>query len=149
MVERNSNFLLSGSLGRPGVAAMLLALTQSLHDEEAVKKALAATTHRFVVTEVGGKSTMEEFQEKVNRAVIGASFNAQIIEKEPNEVHAVVHATEEAKRGVLVNVSSSASLALKIAIVRDAHWIAVAMFGKSALHHITNHERAGLGIMHI
>ena len=47
------------------------------------------------------------------------------------------------------NVATSSSLALKIAIVRKEHWIAVAIFGQSALHYMTNHERAGLGVMHI
>ncbi len=141
--------LLQESVKTPGVAAMLLALTRSIHDEEIVKEAIEETGHRFVVTEVGGQTGMSNFQEKVNRAVIGAGLNANIIGKLPNEVHAIIHATEEAKRGIMVNVSSSASLALKIAVVRDEHWIAVAMFGTSALHYMTNHERAGLGIMHI
>ena len=75
--------------------------------------------------------------------------NSGLIEKKSNDIHAVIHATEEAKRGLLVSVSTSASLAMKIAVVRNEHWIAVALFGKSALHYMTNHERAGLGIMHI
>ena len=59
------------------------------------------------------------------------------------------HATMEAKQGILVNVSTSANIAIKIAIVRKDRWVAVAMFGESAVHHLTNHSRAGLGIMHI
>ena len=102
-----------------------------------------------VVTEVGGKTSYDDFHEKVNRAVIGASLNSGIIEKTANDIHALIHATEEAKKGILVSVSSSASLALKIAVVRDDGWLAVALFGKSALHYMTNHERAGLGVMHI
>lgn len=143
------NTLLSDSIRNVGVAAMLLALTSSIRDEEVVKQAVASLKHKFVVTEIGGKSVSDTFQEKVNHAVIAASVNSSIIDKVPNEIHAIVHATEEAKRGILINTSSSASLALKIAIVRDEHWIAVAMFGKSALHYMTNHERAGLGVMHI
>ncbi|WP_339064025.1 HutP family protein [Tepidibacillus marianensis] len=50
---------------------------------------------------------------------------------------------------MLVNVSSSVSLAVKVAVVRDHHWIAVAMYGLSAIHPITNHHRIGLGIMHL
>lgn len=145
----NMENLLSESLQSPGCAAMLLALTQTIHDEEQVKRVVGIAGRRFVVTEVGGKSGIDDFQEKVNRAVIGASLNGKIIEKLPNEVHAIIHALEEAKKGIMPNVSSGAHLALKIAIVRDSHWIAVAMFGKSALHYITNHERAGLGLMHI
>ena len=112
-------FLQGESVKSVGVAAMLLALTRTLKDEETAKRALTEVGHKFVVTEVGGKTSYDDFHEKVNRAVIGAS------------------------------VSSSASLALKIAVVRDDGWLAVALFGKSALHYMTNHERAGLGVMHI
>lgn len=143
-------FLLGESIKSVGVASMLLALTRTLKDEETAKRALTEAGHKFVVTEVGGKTSYDDFHEKVNRAVIGASLNSGIIEKTANDIHALIHATEEAKKGILVSVSSSsASLALKIAVVRGSGWLAVALFGKSALHYMTNHERAGLGVMHI
>lgn len=142
-------FLFGESIKSVGVAAMLLALTRTLKDEETAKRALTEAGHKFVVTEVGGKTSYDDFHEKVNRAVIGASLNSGIIEKTANDIHALIHATEEAKKGILVSVSSSASLTLKIAVVRGSGWLAVALFGKSALHYMTNHERAGLGVMHI
>lgn len=142
-------FLLGESIKSVGVAAMLLALTRTLKDEETAKRALTEAGHKFVVTEVGGKTSYDDFHEKVNRAVIGGSLNSGIIEKTANDIHALIHATEEAKKGILVSFSSSASLALKIAVVRGSGWLAVALFGKSALHYMTNHERAGLGVMHI
>lgn len=142
-------FLLGESIKSVGVAAMLLALTRTLKDEETAKRALTEAGHKFVVTEVGGKTFYDDFHEKMNRAVIGASLNSGIIEKTANDIHALIHATEEAKKGILVSVSSSASLALKIAVVRGSGWLAVALFGKSALYYMTNHERAGLGVMHI
>lgn len=150
MTEKvHSDFLLS-SVASPGSAAMLLAITQTLKDEDAVKALVAKAGLKAVVTEVGGKSSCDHFDEKLNKAVIGASLNAGLIQKTSNDIHAVIHAAEEAKRGIFqVGVSSNASLALKIAIVRGENWIAVASFGKSALHYMTNHERAGLGIMHI
>lgn len=61
----------------------------------------------LIVTEVGGKTSYDDFHEKVNRAVIGASLNSGIIEKTANDIHALIHATEEAKKGILVSVSSS------------------------------------------
>lgn len=148
-MTNEDNFLLGESIKSVGVAAMLLALTRTIKDEDTAKRAISGVGHKFVVTEVGGKTSYEDFHEKVNRAVIGASLNAGIIEKNANDIHALIHATEEAKKGILVSVSSSASLALKIAVVRGDGWLAVALFGKSALHYITNHERAGLGVMHI
>lgn len=113
-------FLLGESIKSVGVAAMLLALTRTLKDEETAKRALTEAGHKFVVTEVGGKTSYDDFHEKVNRAVIGASLNSGIIEKTANDIHALIHATEEAKKGILVSVSSSASLALKIAVVRGS-----------------------------
>ena len=57
------------------------------------------------------------------------------------------------KEASLVNEAKASRLmrayALKIAVVRGSGWLAVALFGKSALHYMTNHERAGLGVMHI
>lgn len=134
---------LENSIVSPGIAAMMLALTQTIYDEDMAKQMVAKKGLKAVVTEVGGKTSFYDFNERINRAVIGAC------EKKSNDIHAVIHATEEAKRGLLVSVSTSASLAMKIAVVRNEHWIAVALFGKSALHYMTNHERAGLGVMHI
>lgn len=141
---------LENSIASPGIAAMMLALTQTIYDEDLAKQLVAKKGLKAVVTEVGGKTNFYDFNERINRAVIGACLNSGLIdEKKSNDIHAVIHATEEAKRGLLVSVSTSASLAMKIAVVRNEHWIAVALFGKSALHYMTNHERAGLGVMHI
>lgn len=142
------NFM-ENSVKSVGTAAMLLALTQTIYDEDQAKQMVAKNGFKAVVTEVGGKTNFNEFNEKINRAVIGASLNAGIIQKSTKDIHAIIHATEEAKKGLLVSVNSSASLALKVSVVRDATWIAVALFGKSALHYMTNHDRAGFGIMHI
>ncbi len=149
MAEPGKQDFLECSIKSAGTAAMLLAITQTLYDEGIMKRLVAQAGFKAVVTEVGGKTTFDDFNEKINRAVIGACLNSGIIQKSTNDIHAVIHATEEAKKGILVSVSTSASLAMKIAVVRDDHWIAVALFGKSALHYVTNHERAGLGVMHI
>ena len=132
-----------------GMAAMLLALTRTMQDEEAVKKMLTEQGFRFVVTEVGGNPATSEFQMKTTKAVIGACMNTGLCAKTPTNYHALLHATEEAKRGIMVNMASSASIAMKLAVVRDANWVAVALFGESALHPLTNHDRAGLGLMHL
>lgn len=141
--------LLENSVNSSGTAEMLLALTQTIYDEEKVKQIVAKNGFKAVVTEVGGRTSFDDFNEKINRAVIGASLNSGIIQKTTNDIHALIHATEEAKKGILVSVSTSANLAMKIAVARDDTWIAVALFGKSALHYMTNHDRAGLGVMHI
>lgn len=132
-----------------GYCAMRLAMTRSIYEENTVKNELAKSKDfQFVVTEVGG-SSKKDFQEKMSRSILGAALNAGLIQKLPHEVHALFHAAEEAKRGTLVNISSDVHLALKVAIVRREHWIAVAIFGDSAIHPITCHERCGLGVMNL
>ena len=132
-----------------GTAAMLLALTRNRRDEDVVKQLLNGQAFRFVVTEVGGNPALSDFQLKTTKAVIGACLHTELIAKTPTNYHALLHATDEAKRGIMVNISSSVSVAVKIAVVRNSGWIAVAMFGESALHPLTNHDRAGLGVMHL
>lgn len=141
--------MLLNSIRDVGSAAMALSLTNSISDENQVKQFLLENAYLCAVTEVGGNTSQETFQEKTTKAVIGAALNNNIVEKESYQIHAILHATMEAKQGILVNVSTSANIAIKIAIVRKERWVAVAMFGESAVHHLTNHERAGLGIMHI
>ena len=91
MTASNAPGFLENSIASPGTAAMMLALTQTIYDEELAKKLVAKKGLKAVVTEVGGKTSFYDFNERINRAV----------------------------------------------------------FGKSALHYMTNHERAGLGVMHI
>lgn len=132
-----------------GSAALLLAMTKSLADEQAVKQLLMADGYIIAVTELGGQSSKEDFQTRMIKSIVGAVLNNGVIKKEPYEIHAVLHAAMEAKKGIFLDMASSSNIASKIAIVRKDTWVAVAIFGKSALYHMTNHERAGLGVMHI
>ena len=127
---------------------MRLTLTRTIAEENELKAQYKEKGLRFAVTETGGRSSAD-FYTKLGRAILGASLNEGVISKVGTEIHALIHAAEEAKSGVIINIHSEANLALKIAIVRNKHWIAVAMFGESAMHILTSHERCGLGIMHI
>lgn len=142
---RKKEIIVSSSIGHD---ALQLAMSRSIAEELALKKQFAEQGIIHVVTEVGGKSSTD-FQEKMNRSILGAALNAGIIGKTSHEIHALVHACEEAKRGLLINISSEVNLAVKVAIVRMDHWLAVGIFGESAIHPYSCHERCGLGIMNI
>lgn len=131
-----------------GYCAMRLAMSQTISEENQLKEQCQDAGLSVVVTEVGG-NTKRDFQEKSSRAIFGAAMNAGLIQKDHREIHALLHASEEAKQGVIINTSSEANLAVKVAVVRMKYWIAVAIFGESAIHPMTGHERCGLGIMHI
>ncbi len=137
----------SGS-NKIGYWALRLAMSQSLKEEEDVKAEVYRLGLQFVVTEIGGNTKLD-FQRKFIRSILGAGLNSGIISKVPNEYHALLHATEEAKKGLIISVVPEVNLAVKVSIVREDHWIAVGIFGESAIHPMTEHERCGLGIMNI
>ncbi|HHY37544.1 MAG TPA: HutP family protein [Clostridia bacterium] len=129
-------------------AALLLVLTLSREDEQELKQILERNGRfKCAVTELGAKTSV--FTEKIISAVIGASLNCQVISKTPQHIHALVHATHEAVQSLLPNPFLTGDLGVKVGIVRDSQWIAVAMFGESADHTMSNHKRVGLGVMHM
>ena len=52
----------------------------------------------------------------------------------------------EAAKGAKVNAVLEQNYQLKIAIVRQGHWIAVAMYGKNGFHELSDHHTIGCGI---
>ena len=86
-------------------------------------------------------------KEKLPGAVIGACLNNNLIEKNQESIHPVLHAVMEAAKGAKVNaVLEQNNYQLKIAIVREGHWIAVAMYGKLGFHELSDHHTIGCGI---
>ncbi len=134
------------SIGR---VAMMLAMTESRDAEEECKMSIMAdgSFRKPVATEVSG--TLNDFKQKVVKNAVTASIHTNVIEDNPRQIHAVVHAVLEASNGVLIAAMANPSIKVKTAIVSDGEWVAVAMYGVTALHIQSNHERAGLGIMHL
>ena len=127
--------------------AMLLALTENREDEDQLKDILRKNNYKCAVTEIG--APLKDFKEKVMKSVVATALNCNIIGSSEVEVHALVHAALEAVHGVLIASLANPSIIVKTSIVTNEKWIAVAMFGSTALHLKSNHERAGLGIMHL
>lgn len=130
-----------------GRAALLLAATKDPEDESFLKDELQRIGWRSVATEVGGLAG--DIPRKVTRAVVGASLNAGVVEKKPHEMHALMHATLEAMNAFMPTSMLEASIGAKIGIVRNRHWITVAILGDTAFHAVAHHERCGMGVMHI
>lgn len=130
-----------------GRTALLLAATTSGDAEAELKRSLASIGWRAVATEVGG--LVGELPAKITRALVGASLNANVVEKQQCEMHALMHAAHEALQGFLPAGLLEASVGAKIAIVRNTKWISVAIMGDTAYHAVAHHERCGLGVMHL
>ena len=56
---------LENSIASPGIAAMMLALTQTIYDEDLAKQMVAKKGLKAVVTEVGGKTSFYDFNERI------------------------------------------------------------------------------------
>lgn len=88
--------ILTGMLNCTEAASILLAMTTSLADENALKELLQKQGYKFAVTELGGDVSKSEFREKMTRSIIGACLNCGVISKTAQEIHAVLHAAADA-----------------------------------------------------
>jgi len=125
----------------------MLAMTEDREKEESMKERLLSVGYKAVATEVSGP--LSDFKQKLIKNSVSAALNAGVVDNSPQKLHAVVHATLEAVQSILIVSLANPSVKVKVSIVTDGLWLAVGMFGSTALHVLTNHERAGLGVMHL
>ncbi|MDC7784979.1 HutP family protein [Rhodoplanes sp. TEM] len=132
---------------RIGKLAMIAAMSSD--DEEIRIKEQVAADHRvrLTVTYVSGRKG--DIERVFVRSLIGAALKADTVQERAGAIHAVIHAGLEAWHGLTNAVVDSSSLKIKVAIVSDGKWVAIAAYGDSAMHQLTNHERIGLGVMHL
>jgi hut operon positive regulator len=149
LMGEKDKFLFDFDFGADDVAraAILLAITKDAAMEAACKQRIEEQGWRVVATEVGG--LLSDLPQKIVRALVGASLNAGIIEKNSREMHALVHAAIEAGNSFVTRGIIELSIGAKIAIVRNNNWLAVAIFGDCAAHIVAHHDRCGLGVMHL
>ncbi len=135
-------------LNRLGKIALIAAASDE-NEEEVVKNLIniPGGEFRLAITFVSGMTN--EIKGSFIKSIIGCSLQNGLVEKSNTEIHAVIHAGLDALGGIIHQVGADSSLKMKVAIVRDRHWVAVAMYGESAYNPLTNHERASLGIMHL
>lgn len=146
MKERVEHYGVKPSLERE---ALFLVLTDTREKENELKQKLNAQNLNCAVTEIGGTVATLQPTGKLTHSVIAAALNTGVIKKDPKEIHAVVHATLEASNSIFVHTNSNASFALKIGMVTDNDWIAIAMFGRTSVNVLSEHCRVGLGYMHL
>lgn len=135
-------------LNRLGKIALIAAASDE-KEEEVVKNLIniPGGEFRLAITFVSGMTN--EIKGSFIKSIIGCSLQNGLVEKSNTEIHSVIHAGLDALGGIIHQVGADSSLKMKVAIVRDRHWVAVAMYGESAYNPLTNHERASLGIMHL
>ncbi|MBP3751448.1 MAG: hut operon positive regulator HutP, partial [Pyramidobacter sp.] len=82
------------SLGDVAKAALYLAMSDDISEERRIKETLLNCGWRSVATEVGGISG--DLSMKVSRALVGAALNSGVVRKSTSEMHALLHAAQEA-----------------------------------------------------
>lgn len=133
---------------RIGRLALMAAMSDETEERELKKEINTDSTgYQLAITIITGLSS--DVKKSFCKSIVGCSLQNEIISKSPTQVHAVLHASLDALTGVIHSVPAEASLKLKVGIVANNHWIAVAIYGDSAFYPITNHERCGLGVMNL
>jgi hut operon positive regulator len=130
-----------------GKTAVFVSMVENKSKEVFVRKFIEELGYNVVVTEVAGSGG--ELKKKIINSCVGAALNLEVIKKEAHHIHGLIHAAQEASRGLMLDMPLDANLHMKIAIVSSEHWIAVAMYGNSAYHALSNHSRLGLGHVNI
>lgn len=131
-------------------ASIMLVLTESRDEEEELRKSLSELFDiRCAVTGLGGTVANLRHTGKLMNSVMSTAFNTGIIPKKARMIHALIHATSEASNSVFIHTNSNASLSLKIGLATNFEWLAVAIYGLSSLHPLSEHARVGLGVMHL
>lgn len=133
---------------RIGKLAQIAAMT-TLQEEAFLKEHIAelAPNFRLAITFVAGYSS--EIRKRFVKSVIACAIENGIVYKDATAIHGLMHAALEAFESIGANVPAEASLKMKVAIVTDDKWIAVAIYGDSAISPVTNHERSAMGVMHL
>ncbi len=136
------------NLTRIGKIAMLAAISDE-NEEHQIKTEVNTSNsgYRLAVTFISGLSS--DISKSFVKSIVGCALQNNIIRKSGTQVHAVLHAALDALKGVTHQVPAEASLKLKVGIVSDGEWVAVAIYGDSAFYPITNHERSSLSVMHL
>lgn len=131
-----------------GKLAMLLAMTETEEEEKQLKDYInAMPNHHAAVTFISGVTS--RISAAYTRSIVNAALSTGVIKKTSSQVHAIIHASLEALESTMPKSPVSSSLKIKIAIVANQHWLAVSSYGFSAFSVYTNHERLGLGMMHL
>ncbi|SOC19033.1 HutP family protein [Rhodobacter maris] len=132
---------------RIGKAAIMAAIS-SREEEDRIKAQIAERPDwKIGITYVTGRRT--DIERGFVKSIVACALNSGVIRHRSQEIHGVIHAGLECLHGVSASVVAESNLKLKVALVSDGHWVAVAAHGESAFHPLTNHERIGFGVMHI
>jgi hut operon positive regulator len=132
---------------RIGKVAIMLAMTSD-EEEIAFKTQIAnESKYKFSVMWVSGRKT--EINKTFPRTILNAALKNHTVEDRPGATHALIHAGIEALSGMFPSIPGDSSLKIKVVVISDMHWVVVAAYGESAFLPETNHERVGLGVMHL
>lgn len=135
-------------IGKLAILAAISSDEEEVRIKERIKERLDGDPNlKLTITYISGRKT--EVEKIFVRSIVSAAIKCHTIPEKPGPVHAVIHAGLEAWHGLTSAVVGSVSLKMKVAITSDGHWLAVAVYGDSAMSTLTNHERMGFGVMHL
>ncbi|MTI16844.1 transcriptional regulator [Rhodobacteraceae bacterium RKSG542] len=130
-----------------GKVALMAAMTSK--EEEGEFKAWLAQTQEYKIGITVVSGCKSQVSKSFVKSMINCAVQNEVIHHCTGHIHAAIHAGLECLKGLTSDVAAESSLKLKVAVVSDKKWICVVAYGVSAYHPLTNHERVGMGFMHI
>lgn len=129
----------------PARVAIMLAMTQNKDMEKEMIKKYREAGINCAVSMLSGNDV--EGRPKATRCVVGLCLNEGLIEKKPQHIHPVVHATwEAAETSRIVDSTLGQNFCVKVAAVRHGCWFALCFYGNMGIHEISTHKTVGLGM---
>lgn len=130
---------------KPGQIALLASLCTQ-EDEDNFRQKLLADKPEHKVGFVFMTGTSDELKNKLQRCIIGCAFKHQIITCQESAIFTLCQVSHQALTHALANSINGDRMRIKIALVSNPKWLAVAIYGESVVYQRLSHELMGFSL---
>lgn len=130
---------------KPGQIALQASLCTQ--DEEEIFRQKLLTDkpeHKIGFAFISG--TADEIRNKLQRCVIGCALKNQVISRQETAIFTLSEIGRQALTHALKDAASNDRIRIKIAIVSNSRWLAVAMYGEAQIFQYLTHEIMGFSL---
>mgnify|MGYP002571464930 FL=1 len=125
---------------KPGQIALLASLCTQEDEDNFRQKLLAEVGFVFMT------GTSDEIKNKLQRCIIGCAFKHQIITRQESAIFTLCQVSHQALTHALANSINGDRMRIKIALVSNPKWLAVAIYGESVVYQRLSHELTGFSL---
>lgn len=127
--------------------AIMIAMTQTQEMEKELMQEYRKMGVRCAATMLSGSDISG--RTKFVRSIVGMCLSEKIIERKPQHVHPVAHATHEAATTSRIagpSAMDGQEYCFKAVAVRYKCWFALCFYGNYGMHEVSSHKTIGSGV---